>query len=320
MVKYKTIIQIINNYCEKTHLTIQQNKQRLQNWTIEEKKTLLKYGVSNYNEKEYDNILKNGTEEEIWEYERQIIDNLTKGRQDNIIKYLTDFHEEDYLLSEYNDEVTAQKGKSEQLQIDLQEKKGYTDEETEAISDWYADCGYIDMADWMLYKESHTSKEIEEMKDILNNYTPKEYHEKFGGMIKYKKWAMESCETLENYMENNVPMQEDSVLFRVGSFYDNLQVGSIGEIPTFSSTSYHERVIDNIKEDMGESINSWDIQIYAPKGTKGVVIDTPTLLDYDPQGEPQSYQHEFTLAPHQKYIVLSRDEKTHKAVIKLLPN
>lgn len=287
MVKYKTIIQIINDYCEKTHLTIQQNKQRLQNWTIAQKKTLLKYGVPNYDEKEYDNILKNGTEEKIWEYERQIIDNLTKGRQDNIIKYLTDFNEKEYIKDTDDGYPSDYKGDIELKQDDIQEFNGYSDEITEAITFGWCGGGY----------------------DLINNYI---LNKGTSQADKIPNHYQHYGEDIINYIENSDGLHKDTIMFRSGHWDIGTKIGDIKETPCLTSLTYWESCAESMNESQKRTSKTpYMITVYAPKNTKGINCNAPSLAEKYPE-------HEYLIGANQKYIVLNVNDVNHTATIKLV--
>ena len=325
MTYYKKLIKVIEDYTEKTHLSIQQKKERLKNWTVEQKKTLLKYGVPNYDEKEYDNILKNGNDEEIWEYERQIIDNLTKGRQDNIVKYLTDFNEKDYQQDNMKD-FDDKTGEMEHKQGLFQDKEGYSEQVLIAHNN-YTGQGFTAICNYSEVGYNHTKEE--------EPYS-----------VYYYK---EATKTLCEYLDNSKGLQEDTILFRGGDFpLLNLKVGNIGEIPCLSSTTYDEAFGKKCAEDyqaffddpivwdndMKKELNNYretgvasdklmdytggalpfNVKIYAPKGTEALLTDTPQRSN----GTRNAFEHEAILNRNQKFIITDIDPKTLTATVKLI--
>lgn len=286
MVKYKNILKVIEDNLNKTHLSIEENRKRLQQWTTEEKKTLFKYGVPNYDEKEYDKILKEGTDEEIWEYERQIITNLTKGRQDNIITHLTQFNEEEYNQDEIIPHPQKDKGTWEALQEETQESKGYNDEIIEAINGWWCGGMYIQINNTILVKGTPKWKD------------------------KYTQWQ-DIANTIQDYIEDSEGLQVDTVLYRGGHWDIGTKVGDVKTSPCFMSTSYQPSVAEKIGLSGGKLNTPYSITIYAPKGSKGCLTNAETLSKEFPE-------HEYLLGKGQKYIVLDVDDNKRTATIKLI--
>ena len=75
MVKYKSLIHVINDYCTKTHLTNAEKKAYIKKLTDDQKKMLIHMAmgfedvsVRAWTINDYENLLGTGSDEELWEY------------------------------------------------------------------------------------------------------------------------------------------------------------------------------------------------------------------------------------------------------------
>ena len=133
--------------------------------------------------------------------------------------------------------------------------------------------------------------------------------------IKSKLPFDKSIGVMDNLIDKSPPLQENTVLYRNGPFDLNLKVGETGKWKSYTSTSFNSYVArKGLSEDtQGElrwaNSTRFQIKIYAPKGTKGVV-------PYDGNG-CEDFQSEFLIGRNQKYIVLSVDKKKRRAEVLL---
>lgn len=121
-----------------------------------------------------------------------------------------------------------------------------------------------------------------------------------------------SIEILDNMIEKSPPLQQNTVLYRVGFFDENLKPGETGKFKSYTSTSFNSYVAKNgIKKYAGfnPSKDSYQLKIYAPEGTKGVVPCHNTGC--------RDWQSEFTLGRNQKYVVINVDHYKKTAEILL---
>ena len=107
-------------------------------------------------------------------------------------------------------------------------------------------------------------------------------------------------------MEKTPGTLENAVYYRGGKLDENMEVGEIGKFDAPTSTSYRESTAKNFVEE-GEYL----MEVYAPKGTKGVVVN-------DGRFHKHSSSHEYTLKPGQEYVILEIDRVNKKAKILLL--
>ena len=121
-----------------------------------------------------------------------------------------------------------------------------------------------------------------------------------------------TIEILDNMIEKSPPLQQNTLLYRVGVFDSNLMPGDTGKFKSYTSTSFNSYVA---KVGIGKytgfkpSKDCYQLKIYAPKGTKGVVPCGNTGC--------MDWQSEFTLGRNQKYIVISVDHLNKEAEILL---
>ena len=127
------------------------------------------------------------------------------------------------------------------------------------------------------------------------------------GKVNFK----ESIDILDNMIDKSPPLQENTVLYRYGTFDPNLMPGETGKWKSYTSTSFNSYIYTGIKKYTGfnPGDDDWKIKIYAPKGTKGVVPCPNTGCT--------DWQSEFTLGRNQKYMVISRDPFKRTAEILL---
>lgn len=126
------------------------------------------------------------------------------------------------------------------------------------------------------------------------------------------KTVPEEIELLDSLIEKSPPLQEDTVLYRYGSLPEGIEIGGHGRMEGYMSSSYNEYVaFDDIPNNgtwnMGD--NRFKLRIFAPKGTKGVVIDENL--------ECMDWQSEFLIGRKQKFILLNMDNEKGTADILL---
>ncbi len=288
--RYGLIIKVINNYIYKTHFTIPEMKEALGNWTVQEKKTLFKWGVPNYDEQEYDSILEEADENKLWDYEKQIFENISKKRRDNIVKHLTGFDEKNY---EEDDDVgypSDERGALESRQEQVQEKQGYDDDIPIAIKFYW--CGGF-------YKGIQKYITDGKKPENLNMFD--------------EEWVVKSASTtIPNYIKDSPGLETDTILYRGGPFIKGMKPGEIKETETLRSTSYSKKTAKVVGIDFSDDASErYMIKIYAPEGTKGCMVNAPSLAHY-------VTEHEYLLGSGQKYIVLDVDDDKKTATIKLI--
>lgn len=306
MVKYNRIIQAIDNYVQKCGPTLDEMKILLDGWSISQKKTLLYYGLVGFDEKQYDSLLENGSDEEIFEYEREIFENLSKSRWNNLLTYCNDFQEKDYNIDEqfkYTLDADAifiepikKKGVVEQQQDKLQESKGYSDEFINAINRDWTGGHYEAIQDSIL-----NDKELD-VKKIYKHYL---YSDEELERIK------KSPKIIEDYIKNSEGLVTDTVLYRGGHWDIGLKVGDVKKFPLLLSASYNMDTAQTLGINWEEKKNNrYMIKIYAPKGTKGCNVDAPSLSHL--------YEHEYLMDKNQKYVVLNVNDDDKTASILLI--
>lgn len=104
-----------------------------------------------------------------------------------------------------------------------------------------------------------------------------------------------SIHTLNKALNKGKGLLQDTILYRFGH-WDNLKEGEIGVWDGITSTTYQEEssyTFDN-------SENRKLLKIYAPKGTKGLVINQDN-------GLAQYNEHEFLMPSNVRYYVLSNN-------------
>ena len=122
----------------------------------------------------------------------------------------------------------------------------------------------------------------------------------------------QTLDILDNMIDKSPPLQENTVLYRLGSFDGDLIPGQTAKWKSYTSTSFNSYTAKNgLKKYAGfePGEDRYEIKIYAPQGTKGVVPCQNTGC--------QDWQSEFTLGRNQKYIVLSVDKVNKKAEVLL---
>ena len=287
--KYKYLIQAIElkyeetrNELSKCHVTIKEKHDILNNLKEYQKINLMRIskGFESFDETEYLTILENGDEEEIFQYEKQIFDLLTKRQRDNIIQYCTslDNFENSTLDYDFEDIVNEQ--------IDLQESQGYSEEFIEAIQGYWVNGWYEEMQHYLLDKNS------------LKNVRPD-----------VREQIKQYTETMTNYLDNeSIGIEYDTVLYRGGQWDTNLKVGDVKETELMFPTTYSKKYAEECRDEDSKYL----IKIYAPYGTKGIMVDSPSLADelYD--------EYEFLMNKNQKYIVLDVNDADKTATIQMI--
>lgn len=291
MATYNYIIQTISEYLEKCHTSIAEMHQLLDNWTEQEKRILLKYSGIDFDEGHYDDLLLLGSDEEIFEYERQIFDTFKgKTRRDNLLEYCTDFNEKEYREDEDVGYPSTDRGELEYNQEQIQEKQGYDDKIITAIREDWTGGYYNKIQDY-----------------LLGNSTKKELIENYGDETGNR--IVSSADEIMKYIDGSQGLAEDTVLYRGGYWEEGVKVGTVGEIPCLNSTSFSKQTAREVGI-MGSS-EKYMLTVYSPKGTKGCMVNAPSLRN-------EFGGHEYLLNKGQKYIVLAVDDVEKTATIKLI--
>lgn len=236
-------------------------------------------------------------------------------------------------------------GALQQRQEDLQDEIDYNNEEKSMLSEYSVDFaqfsayyyhypyGYTeDLGEgtsWMVdcYKWEYDEngkrvfKKPLELIDFnihdFTDYNAQTGHYSDGSWMRYDDYLyqipfMKGIEVLDNMIDKSPPLQDNTVLYRVGVFDPNLKAGETSKFKSYTSTSFNSYVPKNgIKKYAGfnPSEDCYQLKIYAPKGTKGIVpCENTGCMDW---------QSEFTLGRNQKYIVLSVDNYKKTAEILL---
>jgi len=193
----------------------------------------------------------------------------------------------------YNKNEPPGRGEFEMHQIEEQSKVDLSDDEIDYVYD-YTDEGYC-RVNPMLWDN-------DDWHDALNE----------GYVLESDvKYYEEEASVLDSIIEKVPRLTQDTILFHGGMFDGNLKVGDVSNWKGFMSTSYDEDVSKNIFTGNNLESPEYLVKIYAPKGTKGMVIT----------GElGQGNEHEFLLKSNQRFQVLSVNPDTLEAEILLLPD
>ena len=262
---------------------------------------------SSLTEKQYNEYQQLEDEDEIFNMERKIFDNYKPSEINKILKNkfleninfdnLNDkqarlvllFDKKDYphddtkysLMQEYPP------GKMEQAQLDWE---------------WKKHRNFVEEIDDAVYMWTHGGyRSIQEIR--LGSFD--EAGNEFLSGLDY----VERCKSANKYLERGIKSSKglvaDNMLYRVGHWDIGLKNGDISEFPCFSSASYSAGAANSLGE-------GYAMHIYAPNGTKGMMIDTDYFhSDNFPE-------HEFLLGPGQKFIVLNVNDEDETAEILLL--
>ena len=294
MVRYDTIFKSIEEYVSKCSITIREMHSLLEKWSSVEKETLLYYGLDNFDEEELDKyhfLLQEGSDDEIFDYEKQVFDNLTKTQRENLLTYCTDFQEKDYKEDFQLNYPTSYCGEMETAQIKLQEEKGYPKGFEEVMDLYWGGGFYQEIQDYILKGKMPPKSFPKSVRDNVIN----------------------SAKSIMDYIDSSEGLMEDVILWRGGHWDENLKVGQVKELPCLNSTSYQKDAAETVGIKDEPLKDNYLIKIYAPKGTKGCCADTDSLIIDCPE-------HEYLLNKNQKYIVLGVDKSTKPktATIKLI--
>ena len=294
MVKYKTLLRIIEEDVKKCHTTIKEMHQLLDKMDLQTKHMLLRYALGmdyfdNDGIYEYAIVLRNGTPEEIFDYERQIFDNITKKRRENLLEHCEDFNTSDYKEDYDVGYPSNRRGDIEQQQEQIQEQRGYPEGLKEAVNLYW------------------TNGFFAEMQDVAEDGE----FDKYPVPQAYEQDIKDSVNTMQDYIDNSEGLEYDTVLYRGGHWDEGTKVGDVKTTPVMNSASFSERTAYTVGiADQGK-MDGYLIKIYAPKGTKGLMVNAPSLASDFPE-------HEYLLGKGQKYIVLDVDDAERTATIKLI--
>ncbi len=247
------------------------------------------------------------------------------------------FIEEVYYDGTEKNRIPSPQGHLQRTQEELQKNVNYTNLEIGTMHDYQTN-SYIALNYWLNGGELPTNRRSPMMMDIgfwmgyirgedgelisgegegefvmaVHNYTggwrSKEGHEYIDLSIPQED------ELLHRAIDKTPPLQQDTVLYRYGELPDGLSVGSHSVIKGYGSTSFNDYVPQDIMNNgawvQEEKDRRFNIKVYAPKGTKGVVFNRES------SGLP-AWQSEFLLDKGQRYFVHSIDYENMTAEIVL---
>lgn len=198
-------------------------------------------------------------------------------------------------ISSYKKDVQSKDIKTinplEKKQIEKQRQIDFSEEDINGM-DYHLGGNYTDLTGYIFNSKS--------FKEILDNIPTNEAKESFIKNIEQK------LKQIHAIMKKSPGLVEDTILFRGGRLDELMEVGEIGKFKAPTSTSYREATAKNFVEE-----DEYLIEIYAPKGTKGIVVN-------DGRFHKHSSSHEYTLAPGQEYVVLEVDRAKKIAKILLI--
>lgn len=125
-------------------------------------------------------------------------------------------------------------------------------------------------------------------------------------------------ETLHDICDKSPTLAQNTVLYRwgrlpLGTNGEIIGEGGHGRFKGFIGACFGEEHLDGILDQLtqwGNSNTRYKLKIYAPEGTKGVTMTHEC-------GAENPYQNEFLLDKGQRFIILSRNDKTKEASILL---
>lgn len=179
----------------------------------------------------------------------------------------------------------------EQRQIDAQRKIVFTESDIDGM-DFHLGPNYTDLTGYI-----YDTKEFHE---VLDNIATQEGKEMFIKNIE------EKLNQIKTIMNKSPGSTQDTIYFRGGKLDDLMEVGEVGTLDAPTSTSYREATAKKFVEE-----DEYLIEVYAPKGTKGIVVN-------DGRFHKHTSSHEYTLAPGQEYVLVDIDRVNKTAKILLI--
>lgn len=152
-------------------------------------------------------------------------------------------------------------------------------------------------------------------------YTEEEGH--LGGDFQDIK-LKEASDEVQRMIDNSPRIQEDCIVWRWGRLPTNAkgeqaEVGESGVYKGFTGASYNRRLVGSkrawlrqlIRKNWGNDDNRYRIQYYVMKGNKAVLLDKSTGTG--------SWQNEILFGRNQRGVVVERDDEKRTATVVLYP-
>lgn len=251
-----------------------------------------------------------------------------KANQDN-------FANETYDYGDNPNQLPSPQGHLQRIQEELQEDVEYTDLETGTIYGYQTN-NYIELGIWLNTGQMpKTPNEIREvfgglatgyMLDENGNYMNRwergdeqgTYHSTILSGLReddttpVRMTLEDQDKHLTSAINKTPPLQQDTVLYSYRELPADIQVGDHGTFRGYSSCTYNPFVVDDIKQGgpwvVGEENRRYKVKIYAPFGTKGMVVGETTSTNL-------TWQSEWLLGKNQRYIVWSKNDNDMTAEI-----
>lgn len=201
-------------------------------------------------------------------------------------------------------------GHLEKIQYDLQKEVEFSMEAQGIMEEW----AYKDFQDYQAYLNGDYDKIQYLWNDYYNDYVLGVKHP-VEDEIGYE-WVNEpitsNIKYVDEMMDMSPPLAQDTILHRYGRIPLDIGEGEHGVFNGYTSTSYNYYMTadEEFHKKGWIGDNRYQLKIYAPKGTNGVLLSDKENL-YD------GWQSEFLLNRNQKFIVLSKNEETREAEILL---
>ncbi len=235
---------------------------------------------------------------------------------------LKNFNESDYAMEEWDDGVELKTvpspiGKLQQLQEDLQDRVEYTDLEKESLHE-YSTSSFIPIGlclngvgDWQeIADEDYYVHCI--VTDDGKFYTGAFLRDENGEIIEDIE-LQKQIKAIGTAIEKSPSLQENTLLYRNGQLPLDIEVGDHGKFKSFLSTSYNDFIafedVPTGDWTQGSKDHRYNIRIFAPKGTKGIVLNR--------HNNCKNWQSELLLDKGQRYVVLAKNDDDMTADILL---
>ena len=231
-------------------------------------------------------------------------------------------------------QLPSPQGELQRIQEELQENVDYDEYETGTLYGYQTN-NYIELGIWLNTGQMPTTpNEADEifgtfaqgyMLDENGEYMGRDRGDEVGTYHTTIPYGLRSGDshridvTLEDQdryltsaIDKSPPLQQDTVLYSYRELPADIQVGDHGTFRGYSSCSYNPFVIESIEKSggwvQGEKDRRYKVKVYAPFGTKGLVVGDTTSTNW-------SWQSEWLLGKNQRYIVWSKNDFDRTAEI-----
>ena len=246
--------------------------------------------------------LKTETDEELFKYNRRILENYTipnnpvPSIDEGSFKQDKDDYDRERM---FDDDSTIGGLEANQIRHQQESNVDWTKLEKDRVNDYFfSSYSYLNT-------RLHNGREFTEYNMSERGYD--EYE-----LAEWNKDYPNVLRSLDNAIGKSTGLVDNSVLYRAGAVDIGLDVGMHGVFKGYVSTSFQKETARMLAKENRDGYD-WVIKIYSPKGTKGIAGNDHANFS----NNGYTFEHEYLLGRNTGYTVINIDKEKKEYTILL---